>query len=143
MAFGNELYSVLSAITGQNYLLLTELPDKLEIQGINYELYFSDSYTGQLYTLVFNEDNPYVVPLQYAFEHLLQQGYNSFLLTTGCTTVSVYTVTNCLFKVFDSHARDSCGMVDPTGTCVLLELDSIINLIEYFKTLHSTNMFLS
>ena len=39
-------------------------------------------------------------------------------------------------KVFDSHARDSFGMPHPYGTCVLLEFDSVRNLIEYFKFLY-------
>jgi hypothetical protein len=51
MNIGNELYSVLRRLTGQIYLLLTELPEKLTVQDINYELYFSESYTGQLFHL--------------------------------------------------------------------------------------------
>ena len=98
-----------------------ELPDKVTVQEINYQLHFSESYTGQLHTLPCVLDNPYVLPLQYAFENLFQEGYNSFLLTIGMSTVSVYGVTNGVLKVFDSHSRDSFGMVDPTGTCVLLE----------------------
>ncbi len=77
--------------------------------------------------------------MECAFENLMQQGYNSFLLTIGCNTVSVYT-TDGLLKVFDSHARNSSGMVDRSGTCVLLEVNSIINLVEYFKTSHRTDV---
>jgi uncharacterized membrane protein YcfT len=77
--------------------------------------------------------------LEYGFENLMQEGYNSFLLTIGCNTVSVYT-THGLLKVFDSHARNSFSMTDASGTCVLLEINSIINLVEYFKTLHGTDV---
>ena len=43
---------------------------------------------------------------------------------------------NSLVKVFDSHARDSFSMSHTYGTCVLLEFDSVNNLIEYFKFLY-------
>ncbi len=58
MDIGNELYSMLRRLTGQIYLLLTELPEKLTVQDTNYELHFSESYTGQLHTLTLNHDNP-------------------------------------------------------------------------------------
>ena len=90
--------------------------------------------------MTFNKNNPYVIPLQYALENLLQKGYNSFLLTIGCTTVSVYTDSNGLLKLFDSHARNSFVMVDPSGTCVLLEVNTVINLVEYFNILHRANV---
>ena len=134
MDMGNELYSMLSRITGQMYLLLTELPETLTVEEVNYGLHFSESYSGQLHNLAFNEDIPHVMPLQYAFENLLQEGYISFLLTIGYNTVSIFTIANGFFKVFDSHGRDSCGMADPTGTCVLLEVNSILYLVEYFRT---------
>jgi hypothetical protein len=140
MDMGNELYSMLSRITGQMYLLLTELPETLTIEEVNYGLHFSESYSGQLHNLAFNEDIPHVMPLQYAFENLLQEGYISFLLTIGYNTVSIFTIANGFFKVFDSHGRDSCGMADPTGTCVLLEVNSILYLVEYFRTLHRADV---
>ena len=40
------------------------------------------------------------------------------------------------FKIFDSHSRDSQGMFDPCGTCVLVEIPSIYNLVEYFVNLY-------
>ena len=40
---------------------------------------------------------------------------------------------NGSLKIFDSHARDPFGFPHPHGTCVLLEVSSINNLIEYFK----------
>lgn len=44
MTIGNELYSVLARSTGQTYLLLTELPNKLRMLDHDYQLEFSDSF---------------------------------------------------------------------------------------------------
>ena len=41
---------------------------------------------------------------------------------------------NDTLKIFDSHARDSFGMTHSHGTCVLLEVSSVYQLTEYFKT---------
>ena len=76
------------------------------------------------------------MPLDSALEQLQQESFNSFLLTIEYNTVSIFIDSNNLLKVFDSHARDSFGMPHPLGTCVLLEFDSITNLIEYFKSLY-------
>ncbi|KAJ7376898.1 hypothetical protein OS493_031777 [Desmophyllum pertusum] len=38
--------------------------------------------------------------------------------------------------VFDSHSRNTRGMNDPFGTCVLLELASVDELVEYFQNLY-------
>ena len=78
--------------------------------------------------------------LDCALQNLVQENYNSFLLTIGCNTVSIYTIPNGLLKIFDSHARDSFGMAHPHGTCVLLEVNSINNLIEYFKNLYKPDV---
>ncbi len=76
---------------------------------------------------------PFVMPLDSALEQLQQEAFSCFLLTIEYNTVSIFTDSNGLLKVFDSHARDSFGMPHPHGTCVLLEFDSIRNLTEYFK----------
>ena len=136
MNLGNELYSVLSRLSRQSYLLLTELPSMVTVLNTNYQLEFSDSYSGNLHAATLNENIPNVMPLDSALQCLLLESYNSFLLTIGCNTVSVYTLPNGLLKIFDSHARDSFGMSHSHGTCVLLEVNSINNLVEYFKNLH-------
>ena len=74
--------------------------------------------------------------LDSAFEQLQQEAFHSFLLTIEYNTVSIFTESNNVVKVFDCHARDSFGMPHPHGTCVLLEFDSVKNLIEYFKLLY-------
>ena len=96
----------------------------------------SQSYTGNLHLPVMNESVQFVMPLDSALEQLQQQAFHSFLLTIEYNTVSVFTESNSVVKVFDSHARDSFGMPHPHGTCVFLEFDSVRNLIEYFKFLY-------
>ena len=40
------------------------------------------------------------------------------------------------YKVFDSHSRDLFGMVHPYGACNLIEIDSLINLVQYFQNIY-------
>ena len=140
MDIGNELYSALSRMTRQTYLLLTELPNMVTVLDTNYQLQFSESYTGNLHVNMINEHIPYVMPFVCAIECLLQQNYDSFLVTIQSNTVSVYSMPNGSFKIFDSHARDSFGMASPHGTCVLLEVTSIHDLYEYLKTCYRVNV---
>ena len=90
----------------------------------NYQLEFSKSYSSNLHAATLNENIPYVMPLDCASPSLIQDSYNSFLLTIGCNTVSIYSMPNGSLKIFDSHARDSFGMAHSHGTCVLLEVNS-------------------
>ena len=71
----------------------------------------------------------------------MSESYNIFILTIGRNTVGVYSYDNISFKVFDSHARDLSGRSHAQGTCVLLELASINNLIQYFQSIHNDDIF--
>ena len=44
-------------------------------------------------------------------------------------------------KIFDSHARDSNGRSHAQGTCVLLEVLSLSDLVHYFQCIHNNVMF--
>ena len=76
------------------------------------------------------------VPLIVAFELLLRDDFTSFMPTITTCTVAILVKSNGSFKVFDSHSRDSQGMFDPCGTCVLVEIASIYKLVEYFENLY-------
>ena len=106
------------------------------VLNTNYQLEFSESYSGNLHAATLKENIPYVMPLDCALQSLIQESYNSFLLTIGCNTISIYTIPNGSLKIFDTHERDSFGMAHSHGTCVLLEINSINNLVEYFKNLY-------
>ena len=49
MNIGNELYSGLSSLSRQSYLLLTEVPEMIIVFNINYQLQYSPSYTGNIH----------------------------------------------------------------------------------------------
>ena len=137
MKFGDELYSILSRLSQQHYLLLTELPTMVAVGDTNHALEFSEGYTGNLHLDVVNENIPFVLPINAALEQLGQEQFKSFLLTIELNTVAIFIKNNNLFKVFDSHARDLYGMPYPCGSCVLLEFDSVWKLTEYFKFLYA------
>ena len=46
MNIGKELYSVLSRLHNQYFLLLTELPNMVTVFETNYQIQYSPSYTG-------------------------------------------------------------------------------------------------
>ena len=139
MNVGNELYSSLSLLARQSLLMLTELPTMISVFEECFQLEYSESYTGNMHGDATIEGYQYCMPLGRAFETLLSLGYNSIILTVGCIGVGIYSINNDGFKVFDSHARDVYGYSDPEGTCVLLEMRSMNELVEYFQSLYRNN----
>ena len=127
---------MLSRISRQSYLLLTELPTMVTVEDTDYSFEFSESYTANLHFSTGSESIPFVMPLDSALEQLRQETFNSFLLTIEHNTVSIFTDSSGILKIFDSHARDSFGMPHSHGTCVLLEFDSIRNFTEYLKFIY-------
>ena len=49
MNIGNQLYSSLSQLTRQSFLMQTELPTLLNVLETDYELQYSESYTGTIH----------------------------------------------------------------------------------------------
>ena len=133
MNIGNELYSGLSR---QSYLLLTEVCEMIMVFNINYQLQCSPSYTGTIHGTCEVQDFNYCMSFANAMQALLGQNYNSFLLTILSTSVGFYSNGDGKFKIFDSHGRDSYGMPHPQGTCVLLEVNTLNELINYFQGLY-------
>lgn len=118
MKIGSQLYSGLSRLSRQTFLLLSELPQVLNVFNTNYQLQYSSSYSGTLHGRSVIDDFSFCMPLGDAMQTLLRQNYQSFLLTVECTTVSIYCTPNGKFKIFDSHASDAFGMPHCEGTCV-------------------------
>ena len=116
MNIGNELYSGLSSLSRQSYLLLTEVPDMITVFNINYQLQYSPSHTGTLHGTYEVQDLNYCKSFANAVQALLGQNYNCFLLTILSTTVGFYCNGYGKFKIFDSHGRDLYGMPHPQGT---------------------------
>ena len=141
MNIGNQLYSSLSQLARQSYLMQTELPTMLNVLDTDCQLEYSESYTGTVGQETAIEGYQYCTSLQIAFESLLSQNYTNFILTVGCVGVSIYCNVAVGFKIFDSHARDVYGRAHPQGTCVLLEALSLDSLVCYFQSLHNNDMF--
>ena len=119
MNIGNELYSGLSSLSRQSYLLWTEVPDIIIVFNTNYQLQYSPSYTGNIHGTCEVQDFNIVCHLLMPCRLCWEKNYNSFLLTVLSTTVGFYCNGDGKFKIYDSHGRDSYGMPHPHGTCVL------------------------
>ena len=139
MNIGNELYSGLSRLSRQTFLLLTELPEVLNVFNTDYQVHYSSSYSGTVNGRSIIHDLSFCMPLVDALMTLVRQNYQSFLLTIDCSTVSMYCTPDGKFKIFDSHARDAFGMPHSQGTCVLLEAQSIHDVICYLETLYENS----
>ena len=72
---------------------------------------------------------------------LRAENYTNFVLTVGCSAVAIYCNGDVGFKIFDSHARDSYDRSHAQGTCVLLEVLSLSDLVHYFQSMHNNVMF--
>ena len=98
MNVGNQLYSSLSQLARQSYLMETELPTMLNVLDTDYELEYSESYTGTIHQETEVEGYQYCTSLQRAFESLLSQNYTSFVLDCGsyqCLLSFVYKLDPC------------------------------------------------
>ena len=109
--------------------------DRESLRDTMYRLRYSDSYFGSVHNCNDSTIEAHCVSLIEAFELLLRDGFMSFILTITTSTVAILKKTNGIFKIFDSHSRDSQGMFDPCGTCVLVEIASIYK-VEYFENLY-------
>ena len=110
------------------------------MQNTNYQLEFTERYSGSLHNATLNENIPNVMPIDSALQILTQEVYISFLLTIGCSTIAFDTTSNGVLKIFDSHARDVFDMADADGTYVLLEVNLINNLMQYLQILYKRNV---
>jgi len=119
----------------------TELPTILNVFETDYQLEYSESFTGNLHQETAIEGYMYCTSLQTAFQTLISESYSNFILTIGSTAVAIYCHGNNAFKVFDSHARDACGNSVSLGTCILLELSTLSNLVHYFQSTHYNALF--
>ena len=77
MIVGIQLYSSLSLLARQSMLILTELPGMVTVFEQFFHLEYSDSYTCKIhhYCICHSQVT--------AFETLLAQNYNSFILTVA------------------------------------------------------------
>ena len=100
MNMGNELYSMLSRFSRQQYLLLSEMPTIVSVDNSDYSLELIESYTDDLHLhhdIV--ENIAYVIPLDVALEELQNKHFNMFLLTIEYNTMSIFFNNNGFLKL--------------------------------------------
>ena len=90
MNLGNQLYSTLSRLSRQMYLLHEELPTMVSVEDYNYSIECSQSYTGNRHLPVMNESVPFVMPLDSALQQLQEEAFHSYLVTFEYNTVSIF-----------------------------------------------------
>jgi hypothetical protein len=83
MNIGNELYSNLSCLAQQSFLLFTELPSQLTVFDTDYIFEYTESYSGNVIGDCSIEGFQYcvTVPFHRSFELLLADNYSAFILT--------------------------------------------------------------
>ena len=89
MHIGSKLYSSLSQLSRQSFLLLADLPSMPIVLGEDYQLEYSESYTGNVHDEPTIEGYQYCMGLKRAFESLISEQYRSYILTIGCIVVSI------------------------------------------------------
>ncbi len=129
--YGNNLYSVVSQSLNQDFLLLAEVPELVDIENDTFNLRYSESFSGALFMIVNND--PYVT-LEHAFNEIFfTTNYKSCLLTIGMNTIAIFMPFPDVFKIFDSHSRDLEGMPCASGYCILTSVEGVQNLVQYFE----------
>ena len=113
----------------------SELPTALNVFDTDYQLEYSESYSGTVHQEIAIEGYQYCTSLQRAFESL------NFRHQFHINSRVYYCNSNMGFKIFDSHARDLYGRGQPQGTCVLLEVLSLDSLGHYFQSIHDNDIF--
>ena len=88
MNTGNRLYSSSAQLTRQSFLMQTELLTLLNVLETDYELQYSESYTIHQEAAI--EGYQYCTSLDKAFQSLISENFNNFVLTIGCTAVAIY-----------------------------------------------------
>ena len=112
----------------------------LNVLDTDYELEYSESYTGTVYQEIEIEGYQYCTSLKGAFESLktrLAQNYTNFILTAGV----IYCNVDMGFKIFDSHTRDIYDRCGPQGTHVPPVALSLDRLVCYFQSIHNDDIF--
>ena len=136
MVYGNNLYTIISKSINKSYLLLTDVPEFVEMKHNTFCLEYSDSFSGALFMNV--SSYPYVTLENALHEVFNTLNYNSCLLTISMNTVAIMMPFPDVFEVFDSQYRDVHGMSSTSGHCILISLEGIQNLVQYF---HITSHF--
>ncbi|KAK6168715.1 hypothetical protein SNE40_019901 [Patella caerulea] len=133
---GNELYASLQSMASINkrYILVSELPDKIEKFGKIFSLNISEqSYVGLFWSRNASGIDDIVMNLFEALQtSLLMHG--SCFVTFGGNTFAVMKHLNTFF-IFDSHSRSNRGLLSENGRCILLHVRDITEVYQHCNEL--------
>ena len=111
MNIRNQHHLSLSRLARQAYLMQSELPTALNVFDTDYQLEYSESYSGTVHQEIAIEGYQYCTSLQKAFESL------NFRHQFHINSRVYYCNSNMGFKIYDSHARDVYGRGQPVYMC--------------------------
>ena len=139
---GDRLYNniVDSLFEGNrgHHLLHSEVPALLAVWGEHFNLQPIHTWYGAILSTQETNSRDYIsaggVSLQHAFAMSFAVS-KTVLITVGSYTIGVFASDNGVF-VFDSHARDSFGQVDPEGMAVLLHFSTVADVVQHIFRNH-------
>ena len=134
---GNSLYGIISQSINKSYLFLTDVPEFVDIDNHPFNLQYSNSFSGALHM---SENSPLHATLEHALNEVFVSLHYNSLLTIGMNTVAILMPFPGVFKVFDSHSQDVFGRPSALGYCVLISVEGIENLGEYFRLTSRSNV---
>ena len=140
LSVGNNLYTYIQNSINKDYLLLSDVPEMVPIDNKVYCLEYSESFSGDVFKL--SDDEPFYT-LKTALNKIFsptELNYQHCLLTVDCNTVAICMTSERTFKIFDSHSRDSYGIPDPFGKCVLIHVQALDNLSIFFQNTYPPNI---
>ena len=76
------------------------------------------------------------LPLQHVLNVLIKD-YNAFLFTIESSTIAIIFDNKGHYRIFDSHSRDMYGNLTVNGRAIMLELNSIEEIVQYLQNFYS------
>ncbi|XP_013402374.1 uncharacterized protein LOC106168004 isoform X2 [Lingula anatina] len=119
----------------QTFLLIKELPSRIEYNDTTYTINTQESLNGSLNLLETQ------VPF-YTLEEAIDIAYTQtgiFFFLMGSEHLSFATMVFSMHDgrhfIFDSHSRNTNGLGDPNGKAIVLELNTQASLVHYLREL--------
>ena len=129
---GTKLYSEVNV--NENYLMTTELPNAVDIEGVLYEVDILEPRSGTL-----SQTSDHLDSLSFCITSALTYSFrdsNTCFLTIGNSpgyTSGIKRTASDQYYVFDSHSRDDQGRCSPSGKAIVLQINSMVQLVKYVK----------
>ena len=95
---GNLFHSSFSRLTRQAFWMQSELPTALHMFDTDYQLEYSESYSGTVHQETTVEGDQYCTSLWRAFELHISENYTNYIMTLRCIAVATYCNSKMGFK---------------------------------------------